>query len=280
MKLIAKQPTRLSCTATLLAGCLLAPAAALAQSAGGPSRPWQTSATVYLYLPSVSGQTSYPVDSGGGPINVPADQILDNLKMTFMGSLDTHNGRWGAFTDVIYFDLGNHKTQSRDFTIGNSGLPAGTTADIGLDLKAWVWTLAGEYRVASAPGLTVDVIGGARMLDLTQRLDWSISGDLGSLTTAGRSGTAEVSQTLWDGIVGVKGRYSFGARREWSMPFYLDVGTGQSNRTWQAAAGIGYAFQWGEVSALYRYLDYDLKSGNAVESARFNGPMVGATFRW
>lgn len=274
------QHGRLSSAATLVTCCVLAPAAAVAQSSAGSSSAWQTSATLYIYLPSVSGNSSYPVDSGGGPINITAEQLLDKLKMTFMGSVDIHNGRWGAFTDVIYFDLGNHKTQSRDFTIGNIGLPAGTTADIGLDLKAWVWTLAGQYRVASAPGLTVDLIGGARMLDLTQRLDWSISGDLGSLTTAGRSGTAEVSQTLWDGIVGVKGRYSFGAGREWSLPFYLDLGTGQSNSTWQAAAGIGYAFKWGELSALYRYLDYDLKSGNAVENARFSGPMVGATFRW
>ena len=31
---------------------------------------------------------------------------------------------------------------------------------------------------------------------------------------------------------------------------------------------------------MWRYLDYNMKSGNAVESMTFNGPMLGATFRW
>ena len=64
------------------------------------------------------------------------------------------------------------------------------------------------------------------------------------------------------------------------MPFYLDLGAGQSTMTWQAAAGIGYGFKWGELSALYRWLDYDMKSGKAIQGVRMNGPQVGATFRW
>jgi hypothetical protein len=46
-----------------------------------------------------------------------------------------------VFTDAIYLDLGNTKSASRDFTIGNVEVPAGTTADLRLDLKGWVWTL-------------------------------------------------------------------------------------------------------------------------------------------
>ena len=63
----------------------------------------------------------------------------------------------------------------------------------------------------------------------------------------GRSGTKKVSESVWDGIVGVKGRYAFGDDRKWFVPFYLDVGTGQTKLTWQAAAGVGYAFHWGDV---------------------------------
>jgi hypothetical protein len=270
-------PTRFLDILPLLAGAVLLAAAApvAAADAGG----WQTSASIYVYLPSVSAKTSFPVD-GGIPIDVSSDRILDSLKMTFMGSLDVHNGGWGVFTDVIYLDLGNTKTQSRDFTLGNVGIPAGTTANLALDLKGWVWTLAGEYRVASDAGLTMDVIGGARMLDLKQRLDWNISGSLGPLSPLQRAGTSEVRQTIWDGIVGVKGRFAFGEGREWALPFYLDVGTGQSQTTWQAAGGISHAFKWGEISALYRYLDYEMKSGRAVQGVRFSGPMLGATFRW
>jgi hypothetical protein len=58
----------------------------------------------------------------------------------------------------------------------------------------------------------------------------------------------------------------------------VDVGTGESKLTWQAAGGLGYAFSWGEVSLLWRYLAYDFKSGNPQQELNFNGPMLGATF--
>jgi hypothetical protein len=132
----------------------------------------------------------------------------------------------------------------------------------------------------SDAALTADLVGGARMLDLKQTLGWNISGNLGPIDPGARSGTSEVKQTVWDGIVGVKGRYAFGDQLRWKVPFYVDVGAGESKMTWQAAAGIGYAFNWGELSALYRYLDYDLKSGTNIQSIRFSGPMVAATFRW
>jgi hypothetical protein len=276
MKTNLHHRARLARAVRLAVLAMFAPAAALAQAPGE----WQTSATLYLYLPSVSGNTSFPSGSSGSPIDVSANQILDSLKMAFMGSLSLHNGRWGAFTDVVYVDLGNTKTQNRDFTIGNTAIPAGTSADLGLDLKAWVWTLAGQYRVASDAALTVDLLGGARMLDVTQRLDWNITGSLGSLPPASRSGSTEVSQTLWDAIFGLRGRYSFGAQREWSLPFYVDVGTGESTMTWQAAAGVAYGFKWGELSAMWRTLDYDMKSGQPVQDLSFSGPMIAASFRW
>ena len=88
------------------------------------------------------------------------------------------------------------------------------------------------------------------------------------------------SEDVWDGIIGVRGRYAFGENRAWFIPFYLDVGTGESDVTWQGAAGIGYTFSWGSAVAMWRYLDYQFKSGQAIESMNFSGPMLGATFRW
>jgi len=265
----------------LAAGSLVAGAAA-AQSAAAtaPASDWKSSATLYLYLPSIGGSTAFPPAGSGDPISIDVDQILDNLKMSFMGSLDVHNGRWGAFADVIYLDVGNAKTQYRDFTIGNVGLPVGTTASVDLDLKAAIWALAGEYRVAAGPALTMDVLAGVRSLVLKERLNWSIAGSLGSIGEANRTGASEAKETLLDAIVGVKGRYVLPGNPRWSLPFYLDVGGGDSQSTWQAAAGVGYSYKWGDVSLLWRYIDYEMKSGKSIESANLSGPMVGATFRW
>jgi hypothetical protein len=206
--------------------------------------------------------------------------VVEHLKFTLMGSLDAHNGRWGGFADFIYLDFAGDRNQTRKFSIGNAGVPVGTTADIDWKLKGATWTLGGQYRFVSDATFTLDGLAGARWLDIKRSSDWSITGDLGSLPPTSRTGSRKDSANFVDGIVGLRGRAALGAGSAWSVPFYVDVGTGESQLTWQAAAGIRYAFGWGEVSALWRVLDYDLKSGDPVEKLRFSGPMVGATWRW
>ncbi|MGB9329250.1 MAG: hypothetical protein WCB10_00610 [Steroidobacteraceae bacterium] len=130
------------------------------------------------------------------------------------------------------------------------------------------------------PAWTVDLLLGARYLDLSNTLKWSISGALGPLPPANRTGSSEASADIWDGIIGVKGQYAFGSDRSWSVPFYIDGGTGDSWNTFQVAAGVAYSFHWGQIGALYRYLEYKPQgSDNRIEKVYFNGPMVGATSR-
>ena len=134
--------------------------------------------------------------------------------------------------------------------------------------------------MVSDPAWKVDLLAGARYFGVKPTLNWSIYGDLGTIPTAGRAGSKEIDETVWDGIVGVKGAYAFGADRRWSVPFYFDIGTGQSDLTWQAAAGIAYSYSWGDLIAMWRYVDYNFKSDKNLQDMNFNGPMFGATFRW
>ena len=264
---------------SLVAAAALAaiPAAAQAQSGSTQPEGWRTAVTLYGWFPSFGGESSFP--TVGNPINVDADKVIDSLKFVFMGTLDVHNGRWGAFTDLVYMDVGGGKSNTRDFSIGTGGVPAGISADLNLDLKAWVWTLAGEYRVVSSPAMTMDVLAGARMLDVTQTLNYTLYGNVGGVNIPGRGRDIETSETNWDAVIGVKGRYAFGQNREWFVPYYLDVGTGESDLTWQGAVGLGYAFKWGEVLAMYRYLDYNL-DGKVIKDLNAGGPLVGVTFRF
>jgi hypothetical protein len=262
-------------TASLMP-CLAAAQASPAVSEAGP---WQFSATVYAYLPTISGNVHFPVTGSSAEFALDANTIIENLNMTFMGAFDAHNGRWGVFTDVVYMDIGDRASSTRDFTIGDIGLPASSTANIHLDMESLIWTLAGEYRVVAGPAFTMDLLGGMRYLDVKQKVDWEITGDLGGIPAAGRSGNAEASGNNWDAVVGVKGAFHMGQDGKWSVPVYLDVGTGDSDFTWQGAVGLTYAFQWGELGAMWRYLDYQFKAGR-LEDLTTNGPMIGATFRW
>lgn len=266
--------------ALVVAASALVPLSAAAQAVRTEPGPWRYAATLYAFLPKVDGSLGVPMGASSPKFSIDASSIIDNLEFTIMGSFDAHNGRWGVFTDLLYLDVSGSESKTRNVTIGDVALPATATADVSLGLKGVVWTLAGEYRVVSGPAWTLDVLAGARMFDVKPTLGWSIQGDLGSVSVPGRSGSNAQAATNWDAIVGIKGGYRFGANREWFVPVYLDVGTGESDLTWQGATGLGYSFTWGDLLAMWRYLDYDLKSGESISDLSFNGPMLGATFRW
>lgn len=263
------------------AGAALIPVIGQAQSAAPAGDRWQTGLSIYGFFPSMGGTTSFPtLPSTPSPgINVDASTILENLKMTFMGSLELHNGKWGAYTDLLYVNVGSSKSGTRDFQV--DGRPVDLTGNLNLDVKMVGWTLAGQYRLATGdPALTADLLAGTRVLSVKNTLGWSFAGAAGSNPLVGRSGSTEVEDSFWDAIIGIKGRYAFGAERQWFVPYYLDIGTGQTKLTYQIATGIGYKFGWGEMAATWRYISYDMKSGKPVESVTFNGPQIGATWRW
>ena len=265
---------------TRFANCLLAvgltglaPVAAQAQAAGDK---WQWELGIYGWFPAIGGTTSFPSGASGPSFDVSASDVIDALKMTFMGQIEARKGQWGVWSDLVYADLGGSKDGSRDFTVG--GHPVSASANLSLDVKSTVWTLAGIYNLTSTPENTTDLLFGARMLTMKQTLNWSLASSIPELPT--RSGEASVDGTNWDAIVGLKGRYYLGAERKWFLPYYVDVGAGQSKLTWQMNAGVGYKFDWGSTVLTYRYLDYDFKSGNALQSMNMSGVLLGVAFQF
>ena len=262
-----------------LFGMALAAAAHLPAQAQSSGEGWQFEAAIYGWFPAISGTTSFPPNGGGPSLDVSMGQVIDALKFAFMGNIGARNGQWGLWTDLVYADFGASKQGSRDFSIGGQPLPAGLSADLSLDLKAWIWTLVGTYQVKNDVEGSMDMLFGMRMIDMSNTLGWSLNGT-GPGVLPPLTGTKEVSETNWDGVVGLKGRAFLGTERRWFVPFYVDVGTGQSKFTWQLNAGLGYQFDWGAVVASWRYLDYDFKSSSHVQSVSFNGPLVGVLFKF
>ena len=131
-------------------------------------------------------------------------------------------------------------------------IPVDAGSKVGL--KGFVWTLAGAYTVFNEPRWSMDVLAGFRDLQMKSSLDWHFSGPLGLLP---QDGSFSRTKVLLDAIIGVKGRASIGESGHWFVPYYGDVGTGGSEVTWQLAAGVGYAFDWGDLSFDYRALHYE-----------------------
>jgi len=261
-----------ACHTAIFLGCVISPT--LAQT---PPDEWQFRAYLYGYWATLSGSATFPTGTSAN-ITVDPNQLLHSLNFAIMGAFEAQRGPWGVFTDLMYLDASGSKSATRALSIGGVAIPSDVTANASLDLKSTVWTLAGSDRVVTTPGATFDVLLGTRYLDLKQHLTWNFSADAGPLVGPNRQGSADSNLDNWDAIIGVKGRLMFGDQHAWFLPYYADVGTGGSQLTWQAIAGLGYTFHWGEVLGAWRYLDYHFSK----ESARLsmNGPAIGIAFHW
>jgi hypothetical protein len=270
---------KLGTLAMALAGCALVTTPAAAEESTGDQ--WTFALTPYLWLPSVNGSLKYdlPNYDSEAVVDVGANW-LDKLDMAFMISGEARKGKWSVFTDYIYLDFGSQDSVVKSFggTDINASIDLGTKASLSGDL----WTLVGGYSLVQDPGATLDVIGGFRYLGIEAKTDWSLSAtinDPNSSETLAASGSISQDANLWDGIIGVRGHVRLG-ESNWSIPYYADIGAGDSDLTWQAMVGLTYNWNWGGVSLAYRYLSYDQGDDKLIQDLSFGGPALGVTFRW
>ena len=230
---------------------------------------WQYEATVYFWFPSIDGDLKYTLPGeGGGALPVDAADVLDSLNFTFMGNIAAQYNKWSFAADYIYLDMSNSK---------NTVIPIGQeSVDVhaGLSLTGWTLTGIAGYDMVQTDRVRLAVIGGVRYFTLDADADISLTGP-GPLDP---ETSLSKSTDLWDGIVGVRGAIML--NEHWYLPYYADIGTGDSDLTWQLFGGIGYQFGWGDVKLGYRYLKYDQGDDKFLQDFAFYGPIMGVGFRF
>jgi len=242
---------------------------------------WTFRLSLYGWVPDISGQATLKSLSSNIDVRVAPNDYLSHLNAVFKGNVEVRKGRWGVMTDWVYMDLSKNINQSRDLMLDALPLPISASANVDYALQSTIWTLAGLYNLTQEREWTLDALLGVRYFNMQQTVAWNIRGDLaGNTTLLERSGVAEGEFDNTDVIAGLKGRYAFGAQRRWFVPFYLDVGRGDSDLTTQLAAGVGYAFDWGDVSAHWRYLHYDMPADRIVRDMDFSGPALEISLTW
>lgn len=245
----------------------LAAALLLASTGATASDQWQFGGTLYLWAAGIEGETGRGVD-----FDVDFGTVLDNLNMGFMGTLEAHRGPWSLVADAVYLNVGASDGASVD-------VPAAPDAQVTVDVdgalkvRGLALNLLGAYTVWTNEQASLDALAGVRYLELKAEVDLQL-GALGRQVARSRS----VLGTAWDGVVGVKGQVKLDDR--WYLPYYADVGAGDSNLTWQVFAGVGYAFDWGEVSLVYRHMEWDFDADAKLEHVRFSGPAAAVTWRF
>lgn len=201
---------------------------------------WEFTANPYMWYASVGGKSAT-----GGDIDVDASDLIDTLDLAFSGNVQAHKGKWSFLTEVLFLDIDER------------------TSGIDVGLRNWIVTPAVGYNLIKDENLTLDILGGARCFWLKAKLDLS---DLGGPRLSD-------SGDVWDGIVGLKGELNL--TEKWSMPFYMDIGAGGTDMSWQASGGLAYKLEKCDLFMGYRYLEFDFDKNDAIDDLDISGPYVG-----
>ena len=275
----------LSALLWLMLSALVLPAQAQTVPRAEPG--WQFSVTPYVWVPSIEGTLRYQLPGHPGPdsadISKDGSSILEALNFAAMIAAEARYQRYSVLTDFIYLDLGatGSKLRSVNFGGGGGGTGVGANLDRGTEssLSGSLWTLMGGYTVTQGDWGHADIVGGFRLFALNSETNIRLAGDVtapAGSASLDRNARLSESATLFDGIIGMRGRFVIG--NGFYAPYAFDIGTGSSTLTWQASAALGYQFSWGGVALGYRYLSYEQGSNKLVQDLSIGGPFLALNF--
>lgn len=235
-----------------LAGGDIAPVEPVVETPVVEANLWRNEVSIYGWLPTITANTPLP---NSGSTTVDAEDIIDNLKMVFMGGYSGRNDTWSMFADVIYMDVGD----SKDIGVVEPH-------HVSLDMKALLVHAGGGYNLINTGDGILDLTAGVRYVDLKVDISSSEHGD------------ASPSKDFTDFFVGVRGYKNINAN--WYIPYEADVGAGDTDLSWQMFAGIGYRYDWGDVKLGYRYLEFDMEDDAVVEDLSLSGAVLGVSIKF
>lgn len=239
-------------------------------------------------MPSISGDLHYrrAGSLGGGAsgavVDIDSISVREALQFAAMVAAEARKGRFTLLTDDIYLDLGNAKSGVRSVDFGSAGstqVSAGANAGTESTVRGSLWMLGGGYTLADGTWGHLDAMAGFRLLAITARTNMSLEVGIaapGGAASIARTGRLGQNADLFDGIVGLRGRFVLGSG--FHLPYAADIGTGSSRLTWQASAGVGYQTGWAGATLGYRYLYYDQRGDGLVENFSFSGPFAAVNF--
>ena len=240
----------------LVAGLLLATSSFGAAAEETGSDDWEFLGEIYLWGPRINATTT-----AGDKFSIRLDDILENLDMTIMAQAGVRKGDWTVFADGLYMDLEGGDSSSTKI------LRRSIRTSLDIELFAVAVTGGVGYAVVNDDSNRVDLIAGARYLWLDVDLDF----DIGALKEK-----ASESGSVIDGIVGFRTRTKLADR--WDFLFYADIGTGDSDITWQALGAVTYKYKSVDLIMGYRWLTWNFGGGAALDDLTVYGPFAGVKF--
>ena len=242
----------------LLAGVLALTAPMAYASDAVANETWEWGGALYLWGAGIGGTTAE-----GDDIDVSFNDIIDNLDMAFMGVLQAQKGKWTLLADVIYLDVSAGQTSTANLI----GQPVSADLDVGL--KSWIVTAAAAYEVYETDTTRLNILGGGRYLYMDADLDFEIP----AISLRERYSD---SGSVIDAIIGARGEWRL--NEKWYVNYHVDIGTGESDVTWQALAGLNYRFSKVDAAFGYRYLKWEFDDDDTFDELDISGPYAGIRF--
>jgi hypothetical protein len=258
---------------TLVVSLIAAPASA--QDLGDWDWGWE----IYGWLPTIKQTTADGVD-----VELSKRDILDDLDFTFQTNLSATRGDWTLFADAVYMNLGANDKVSTSEPIGNFG-QFKASVDAKIDIKSAISTFGGGYKFFENQNTKLNAIGGVRYTYLKVGIDADVEGNA-EIDLLGQTFKRQFkdqidlddSESFWDGIIGLQGETKINDK--WTFLYYGDIGTGDSDLTWQASAGFRYAFEKFDLTFRYRHLHYNFGKNPLVDDMTVTGPQIGIRFEF
>jgi hypothetical protein len=243
---------------------------------------WSFNLTPYLWLPTIDGSLKYAIPPGGGgspEISVGPTDWLDLLNYGLLVSGSATKGRLTLYTDFVLLSMtskndGRVLSVDDSITVPGTRIPIPISADLAVDtrtdLDGLAWTLAAGYELSEDEASSLSLILGARYFGVDVASRWDLSAEIslpGGSVILPAQGQIGADVDLWDAIAGVRGEVAL-----------LDIGTGDSDLTWNTMVGFARRFESGDLLIAYRHLNYDQDADSLLQDFSFSGPGIGYRF--
>ena len=236
----------------------LLPALALLAT-GARAEDWSYTATLYGWLPSLTGS----VDTRFGSVDIEPEgggDSLFGLEAGFLGSFTARRGAWSVMGDILFARLGADGTPPLGLLYDSAAVTQDLMAISGY----------GFYRVVDRPQASLDLGAGFRHFDL------GLGVRLGGEALPPLSEDIEAAWT--NPVLAAKGHSDIGER--WFLHGLADWGGTQSGeRTWQAYGGLGYRFSDSWSAELgYRHMEITRQVRGADVDIGLDGGLIAVSF--
>lgn len=225
-----------------------------------PASEWSYYFSPYLWAAALKGDVQLGTLAPPVQIDASFGDILNHLRMTFMGTFEARNNKVGLIADLNYLAVKVSATGPLGFVNAQ------------LNDKTFIGTFAGAFRMLDQGSAWIDIIGGTRVWWRDDVLD---------ITGGGGAISVNKEKSWIDPIIGLRAR-AYLTPKIYAQ-IYGDVGGFGigAKSDWQAVGLLGY--QYDATKSFfggYRYLAVDYSRGGYTFDVNLSGPVLGATFKF